>query len=113
MENKMGVNVKMFREKMNFDQSVITRFLGENQNKISMIEQGRETLSSDKLEKLACLFGVSVNDIENGNVEKMKLPQTFKMNDLSIEELEAISAINRIVLNLEEMDNIDRNIKLN
>lgn len=60
-------------------------------------------MSVDMLEKLACLFGVTVNDIENSNIDASGLTVTFRPSDLSIEDLEAISAVNRIALNPEYM----------
>lgn len=60
-------------------------------------------MSVDMLEKLACLFGITVNDIENSNIDASGLTVTFCPSDLSIEDLEAISAVNRIALNPEYM----------
>lgn len=60
-------------------------------------------MSVDMLEKLACLFGITVNDIENSNIDASGLTVTFRPSDLSIEDLEAISAVNRIALNPEYM----------
>ena len=60
-------------------------------------------LSTDMVEKLACLFGVSVDAIEDRTIEAPSMSFAFKASDLSAEDLEAISAINRIALNSEYM----------
>ena len=43
------------------------------------------------------------NSIENGNIEASELSVTFRANDLTNEDMETISVINRIALNSEVM----------
>ncbi len=111
-KNEIGSNLKMLREKMDFNQSMIARFLGVDQSLISKVEKGERNLSSDMLEKLACLYGVSVSDIENGNIKEPKLSFAFRANDLSVEDMETICAINRIALNLEAMDSYENEVNI-
>lgn len=92
---------------MGFNQFTIARFLNVDQSLISKIEKGEKSLSADMLEKLSCLFGVSINDIESSAIEASTLSVAFSASDLSsLEDLEAISAINRIALNSEYMAEI-------
>lgn len=107
MGNKIGANIKTLREKMNFNQTSIANFLNVDQSLISKVEKGERTLSLDMLEKLACLFGVTINEIENEDIETPKLSFAFRTNDLTVDDMETISAINRIALNLEIMDNLE------
>lgn len=107
MENKIGANIKNLREKMNFNQTNIANFLNVDQSLISKVEKGERTLSLDMLEKLACLFGVTINEIENEDIETTKLSFAFRTKDLTVNDMETISAINRIALNLEIMDKLD------
>ncbi len=107
MENKIGANIKTLREKMNFNQTSIANFLNVDQSLISKVEKGERNLSLDMLEKLACLFGVTINEIENEDIEMTKLSFAFRTNDLTVDDMETISAINRIALNLELMDNLE------
>ena len=104
MDNLIGKNIKTLREEMGFNQANIAHFLNVDQSLISKIEKGERTLSSDMLEKLACLFGVNTTDIETKVLESSNLSLAFRANDLSSEDLEAISNINRIALNSEYMD---------
>lgn len=106
MANIIGNNVKTLRDDMGFSQSTITRFLNVDQSLISKVEKGERNLSADMLEKLACLFGVSINVIESSNIETSSLSVAFRASDLSLEDLEAICAINRIALNSEYMAEI-------
>ena len=103
MANIIGNNIKTLRDEIGFSQTIIARFLNVDQSLISKIEKGERSLSADMLEKLACLFGVSVNAIEGSTIEASNLSFAFRASDLSAEDLEAISAINRIALNSEYM----------
>ena len=106
MANIIGNNIKTLRDGMGFNQSNIARFLNVDQSLISKVEKGERILSADILEKLASLFGVSVDAIEDSTIETPSMSFAFKARDLSAEDLEAISSINRIALNSEYMDNL-------
>ena len=103
MANIIGNNIKTLRDGMGFNQSNIARFLNVDQSLISKVEKDERILSADMLEKLACLFGVSVDAIEDSAIEASSLSFAFRASDLSAEDLEAISEINRIALNSEYM----------
>jgi transcriptional regulator with XRE-family HTH domain len=106
MANTIGKNIKTLRDGMGFNQSNIAHFLNVDQSLISKVEKGERTLSSDMLENLACLFGISVDDIESDTLEASSLSFAFRASDLTAEDMEAISAINRIALNSEYMDEL-------
>ena len=104
MINKMvGKNIRALRENAGFTQSNLGQFINVDQSLISKIEKGERSLSADMIEKLASLFGVTVEQIENEPVAVSRFSYAFRGNELSIEEMEAISAINRIALNSEFM----------
>lgn len=103
MANIIGNNIKILRDNMGFSQSTIASFLNVDQSLISKVEKGERSLSTDMLEKLACLFGISIDAIESNTIETSSLSFAFRASDLSAEDLEAISAINRIALNSEYM----------
>lgn len=103
MANIIGNNIKILRDNMGFSQSTIARFLNVDQSLISKVEKGERSLSTDMLEKLACLFGISIDAIESNSIETSNLSFAFRASDLSAEDLETISVINRIALNSEYM----------
>lgn len=103
MANIIGNNIKTLRDGMGLSQTNIARFLDVDQSLISKVEKGERSLSADMLEKLACLFGVTVDAIECSIIEKSSLSFAFRASDLSAEDLDAMSAINRIALNSEYM----------
>lgn len=106
MTNVIGMNIRTLRERMGFNQKNIAHFLNVDQSLISKIEKGERTLSSDMLEKLACLFGVPVKSIENNVLEAPDLLVAFRASELTVEDMEAISVIQRIALNAEFMDEL-------
>ena len=103
MESMIGKSVKAVRKEMGLSQSTIADFLNVDRTLVEEVEDGTRTLSADMLYRLACLFGVSVEEMEEGNVEIPAFSFAFEPNDLSAEDLEAVSAINRIALNSECM----------
>lgn len=103
MSNIIGRNIKVLREGMGLNQSNLAHFLNVDQSLISKVEKGERSLSSDMLEKLACLFGITIDDIEASALESSNLSFAFRASDLSVEDMEAISVINRIALNSEYM----------
>ena len=106
MENIIGNNIKVLRENIGYNQNNIAQFLEVDQSLISKIEKGERNISVDMLEKLACLFGVSVKDIKQNKIESSKLKIGFRACDLTLEDMKTISAINRIALNMEYMDGL-------
>ena len=104
MINKIiGENIRTLRENAGFTQSSLANFIEVDQSLISKVEKGERSLSADMLEKLSALFGVTMEQIETPDVETSKLSFAFRGSDFSVEEMEAISAINRIALNSEFM----------
>lgn len=103
MANIIGSNIKALRDSMGFSQSAIAHFLNVDQSLISKIENGERSATADMIEKLSCLFGVSLDDIESSSLVMPSLSFAFRANDFTPEDMEAISAINRIALNSEHM----------
>ena len=91
---------------MKLSQAEVGAFLGIEQSHLSKIESGERTLSSVMLDRLSCLFGVPDADIVNGQVQERKMAFAFHKNELSADDLETISAINRIALNVAFMHSL-------
>ncbi len=106
MTNIIGKNVKALRESIGFTQANIATFLNLDQSMISKVEKGEKTLSIDMLEKLSCLFGATVEEIEKDIIKEPSLLTKYKANELIIENMEAFSAINKIAMNVTFMDEL-------
>lgn len=102
----IGKNIRILRENMGFTQKSIANFLKVDQSMISKIEKGERALSVDMLDKLATLFGIATEQIEEKNIEKTELTFAFRGRDMSSSDLETIYYINRIALNSEFMSSL-------
>ena len=91
------------RENAGFTQSNLANFMKIDQSMISKIENGERSLSADMLEKLAALFGVTVDQMESQTMAASNVSFAFRGSKFSVDEMEAISAINRIALNSKFM----------
>jgi len=58
------------------------------------------------LDKLAALFGVTTSALINDVVTAKSLSCAFRCSDLTNSDMEVISAINKIALNLEFMNSL-------
>lgn len=106
MENIIRDNFKKLRKKINITQEQMADFLNLEQSSISKFESGERTLSVSNLEKACYLFGVSVNEIYKESYNMRELSPSFRKTNLSVESLAAISDINKIALNIMEMEAI-------
>ena len=100
----IGDKLKSLRESSGFTQSNIAKYLKVDQSLISKYETGERVLTASMLEKLAVLFGVNMTAFNQDKADQVK-PVFFALraSEINEEDLEAISAINRIVLNCNFM----------
>lgn len=95
-----GKRIKELRESNHFTQSNIATFLGVDQSLISKVEKDERALSSDLLDKLASLFGVPLKAFFDGSTDK-PLAYALRASHLTAEDMNTISAINKIALNCD------------
>ena len=105
MENIVGANIKKLREYMGLSQKNIAHFLNVDQSMISKVEKGEEALSVDMLEKLACLFGITIDDIEKEKLKKPSYKVALRTTELTLDDMETIYRINKIAMNVSFMIN--------
>ena len=104
MENMMlriGENIKALREQSGFTQSNLANYLNVDQSLISKIEKNARTITSDMLEKLSALFGVE--SFSQDSIPTNRISFALRASEISEDDLETISDINRIALNLNFM----------
>lgn len=108
MNNKdvIGRRICEIRKKFNYSQSSIASYLNVDQSLISLIEQGKRSITVDMLNKLTDLFGVPFETFDSDDWDSNKLNIAFRANKLSDDDMHAISDINRIALNCEFMQKI-------
>ena len=73
---------------------------------ISKSEKGERQFSEGILEKAAELFGCSVEYFVNESIEFTQMPLALRTKNITIEDLNAIAAMNKIALNLKFMEGL-------
>lgn len=106
MENTMlriGEKIKTLREQSGFTQSNLAKYLNVDQSLISKIEKNERSMTSDMLDKLSALFGVSAESLNQESIPENRISFALRASEINEDDLETISAINRIALNLNFM----------
>ena len=103
----VGRNIKSLREKSGLNQRQVAEFLDLDQDVISKIEKGEINISASLADRLANLFCCPLSSILYGN-EDLNCKVDYRSNLIKREDLEALSLINKLVLNQFEMDRIAR-----
>lgn len=103
----VGRNIKSLREKSGLNQRQVAEFLDLDQSVISKIEKSERNISASLADRLANLFCCPLSYILYGN-EDLNCRVDYRSNLITKEDLEALSLINKLVLNQFEMDKIAR-----
>lgn len=98
--NLASKRFKELRESSNLTQVQIANFLNIDQSYVSKFEKGERKLSVDILEKICNLFGCTLKYFEIEDEKYTPMSIAFRSNTLQNEDLETISAINKVALNI-------------
>lgn len=101
----IGGNVKAYRDKLHYTQDAIANFLGVKREVISYYENGKREIDLIKLEKLADLFNVELQDLlsEDSAVKELDIAIAFRSEELEESDLVRISEFQRIIKNFTKM----------
>ena len=97
--NRIGENIKTLREQSGFTQSNLAKYLQVDQSLISKIEKNERPITSDMLEKLSALFGVTTESFNGETVPANRILFALRASEINEDDLETVSAINRIAMN--------------
>ena len=102
----IGRNVKNYRENLHYTQDAIAKFLGVKREVISYYENGKREIDLLKLEKLADLFNIELEDLLNDDstIREPKIAFAFRSDGLNESDLEKISEFQRIIKNYSKMN---------
>lgn len=103
IKNTVGENIKTLREQSGFTQINLAKYLKVDQSLISKIEKNERPITSDMLEKLSALFGVTAESFNEESIPANRIAFALRASEINEDDLETISAINRIALNLNFM----------
>lgn len=100
----LGLKLKTLREKNGLSQKTVADFLGKNLEFIQKLENGEGRISTVVLERMCELYGCSSRDLlDQDNPKAIEYTQPLSEY---IDNLPAIAAINRVALNLLEMQRL-------
>lgn len=100
----IGSRIRALREASNLTQSNLSEFLDMDQSNLSKIEKGERPINSYDIERLSRLFCCSSDYILYGGELNTGCSIAFRAGDLGNDDLEALAAVNAIVLNQFAMD---------
>jgi len=99
----IGEHLKTLREQSGLTQMNLADFLKVDQSLISKIEKNERVVSVDMLERIASLFGLTIEDLMAEKLGKSSITIALRATSINVEDLEVISNINQIALNLNFM----------
>lgn len=108
MVNLEVVNKKFskLRKISGVTQNKLAEYLGVDQSYISKCEKNERQLSLEVLEKVSNLFGCPMEYFTDDESTFKPMPFALRANGIETEDFEAISIINKLALNLREMEKI-------
>ena len=111
MENTIGTNIKLFREKVGLTQSDLADYCGIKREILSYYEKGKREVSLLHLDKIAEFLNVDMDlFFEENPVEiKTDLALSFRANEISPSDRNQIVYFKKIVKNFLKMKNIEIN----
>ena len=100
-----GKNIKMYREKLGYNQEEMSQFLGINRVSLSQYETGEREIPLEVLNKSANLFGIELIELleSNDDYNSANLAFAFRAKDLTIEDLNSIAQFQKVVRNYIKM----------
>lgn len=108
---EIGRRLAQAREAVGLSQSRVAEYLSINCESVSRMENGHRHVDLPALHKLTDLYGVSLSRIFDDESSDDTMPaivnhNAFRAHDLSVRDLETISWITRIAMNLDDLNKL-------
>lgn len=68
---RINERIKEIREELHLSQEYVAKYMNLNRTAISQIESGNRKISAEELKKFSELFGVTTDELLNGNEEEI------------------------------------------
>lgn len=103
----IGIKLINARKEAGFSQTAIGKYLGVDQSLISKYETGERSITMDSLYKLSDLYGCSLDYFLKKDSRNIELKSVaLRGSKIEGNDLEVIARINRILVNLQEMEGL-------
>ena len=103
---EFGKRLENIRDSIGISQLQMATYLGVSQSFVSKCEKGERQFSVDALEKICNLYGCTLQNLESDEEIKPQLLFAFRANSLCDTDIEAIASVNKIIMNMREMNSI-------
>lgn len=104
--NPIGETIKALREQCGFTQMNLAKYLKVDQSFISKVEKNERDITSDMLDRLSSLFGIDPDSFYDDALPEKRITVALRASEINEDDLEMISVINRITLNLNFMTKV-------
>lgn len=106
LAKNIGNNVIYLRERSKLSQEELAKFLEVDLDYVISLEKGDRSISTVKLERISELFGCPTDQLMKEEVPKRTFDYVFHSDQGPDIDVEVIGNINRITLNLQEMQRL-------
>ena len=98
-------NIRQLRDKFGYTQQFIADYLNISHAAVSQYENDARTIPTSVIEKLALLYNIEEFDLYEENPEKQSLITSFafRSDNLSVTDMQSISAFRKIIYNYINM----------
>lgn len=110
MENIIGTKITELIKKMELKRSDVAKFLEIDISTLSRYESGQRKIPLKILEKLSDLFGISLSELLDENIEasEITIAFAFRKNNFIPTDLERIAEFSRIIKNYFKIEKIEQ-----
>ena len=106
--SSVAKNIKGLRKANGFTQERLAEYLNVGRSAYANYESGEREAPLDVLERLADLFGCDLYELyeDDQAAQENMLATAFRVDDLSLEDMNQVAAFKRMVKNYLKMDSM-------
>lgn len=104
--SEIGNKIKCLREASGITQRQLAEYLSVDQSMVSKYEAGERSINSEMLRRLSEVFCCPVSVFISDNAVSPSYRVAFRATSMNCDDLRALSAVNKIVLNQLKMDEL-------
>ena len=107
-DTMIAQTLKLLRETNRYTQDNVADYLGIKRSTYSNYETGDREAPLAVLEKLACLYGCELYDLETSETAVLQglIACSFRVDSLSVEDMRQVASFKQLVMNYLKMKKI-------